>query len=235
MIIREVINGALRKLGVYASGESASANEAQDALTQINRMLSAWSVQSGNLYTYSADSYTLSTGTGGYSFGSGGDIDSPRPSRILECYVTNGCDNILVDLSRQAYVNIFDKSIQGEPTSFLYTLTYPLAAITLYPVPDAAYTLTITSHKPLIQYVTISDDFGLPLEYAEAMEYNLAMRLLPEYPGTSSSNTTLIYQAAATTLQDLKRYNMSLNVPQPNTDITNSNIKGYSINTDAFR
>ncbi len=234
MIIREVINGALRKLGVYASGENASSSEAQDALTQVNRMLSNWSMLPGYLNDFAYDTLTLTSGVSGYSFGSGGDIDTPRPTKILEFSINDGLDYPVKELSRQAYTKITDKAITGRPYSFLYLPYFPLSSFILYPTPDKAYTLRINSNKPLIQYATSSDDFGLPLEYAEAIEWNLTMRLLPEYPGTTTTIAQLIYQTAEKTLNDLKSFHMSMNIPELTTDPINTHIGNYNYKTDNF-
>jgi len=44
-----VIERALREIGVIQSGESPSATEAQDALTSLNQMLHGWRLKSVNL------------------------------------------------------------------------------------------------------------------------------------------------------------------------------------------
>ena len=42
MLISEIINAAFRKIGVVADGQSATADEAADALEAFNLMVSAW-------------------------------------------------------------------------------------------------------------------------------------------------------------------------------------------------
>jgi hypothetical protein len=42
MTARDIITGALKKIGALASGETLSASEASDGLAELNRMLGSW-------------------------------------------------------------------------------------------------------------------------------------------------------------------------------------------------
>ena len=49
MVVQELINGTLRLLGVYQTGEAPTAQESKDALEALNLMLNSWVIQGVNL------------------------------------------------------------------------------------------------------------------------------------------------------------------------------------------
>jgi hypothetical protein len=62
MTAREIIASTLRLLGVLAAGETATANEANDALESLNQMLSSWSNENLVVYQKVRDEFTLTAG-----------------------------------------------------------------------------------------------------------------------------------------------------------------------------
>lgn len=54
---------------------------------------------------------------------------------------------------------------------------YPNANLYLWPVPDVAYTLRLTSQKPFSRFVNLTDAVSFPPGYSRAIRYNLALEL----------------------------------------------------------
>jgi len=204
MIIKQLIQGALRKLGVYSPGDAPTAAEISDALESVNRMLYTWSVESNGVYKSVYDEFSLASGTQDYTYGSGGDFDSARPVEILSCVCRdNGIDFTLPETTRKNWMDIGQKDLESLPQVFLHEPEYPLAKIRFWPVPDSNYTLLFYAKKPLSQYSSSAEDVGLPPEYEEAIEWNLAARIAPEYLGEAPQTVLMM---AGETFSQLKQY-----------------------------
>ncbi len=229
MIVRQLINSVLRKLGVYASGESATSAEVSDALAQINRMLHNWSAQKNGIYTSKLETFSLASNKQEYTYGSGGDFDSARPIRIFSANLRdNNIDLWVNETTRENWMQIADKDTKGYPKQFLIEPEYPLAKVNFWPVPDNTYTIVFYADKPLAQYTNSANDLDLPPEYEEAIEWSLAMRLAAEYVGETPQTVAMM---AERTFKDLKRLHASP-VPQIDTHIQEGGYRTYNIYED---
>lgn len=227
--VRQVINGALKKLGAIDAEDGPSASEVSDALGTVNRMLYNWSVQRNGIYVIKTEQFTLTGGQAEYTYGSGGDFDSPRPILINRSYFRdNGVDTTILETTYENFADIGDKDISSYPKVFLHTPEYPLAKLTFYPVPDSSYTVFFQTWKPLAQYTSSSNDLNLPPEYEEAIEWNLALRLAPEYLMEAPQTVAMMAQSS---FRDLKNLH-SRPVPQINTSIMSDQERSYSIYED---
>ena len=74
MLVSAIIDDAMRKLGVIASGETPTSAERQDGLEALQLMLRSWSAEKINTFVSVAETKTLVASTYLYTWGSGGDI-----------------------------------------------------------------------------------------------------------------------------------------------------------------
>lgn len=195
MTAREIVSAALRKIGALASGETASAADANDGLSELNRMIGSWSTDGLLIYAKTADSLTLVAGTASYTMGTGGTFSTTRPQEILEALIrdSSNSDYPLTLRTLSEYASIGTKSSQSSlPTDLYEDGGYPLRTLTLYPVPSSAYTLIVYSLKPLTSVSTLDTTISLPPGYDDALIYNLAVRLAPEYGKTVSDVVSLM-------------------------------------------
>lgn len=171
-----LIKGALRAIGVIASGETPSAAEMQDALETLQLMLRGWSAHNIRLYYTKQESLAISGGEY-YTIGSGGDLDTVRPASIRGAWTSDGPVQIVDD---GWYRKVRASSLSGGPVGYLwYSPEYPLGKI--YPWPMATATLYIDSLKPLTDPTALTTSVAFPPEYDDAIKWNLALRLAPEY------------------------------------------------------
>ena len=190
----EIITQSLRKIHAIGRGETLPADEAQDALTALNDMISSWSVEGGYVFAETSETFNL-TGSNNYTIGTGGDFDTDRPYEIVTAYTTLGSIDTPVDLIDQTeYANIADKSARGTANQLYYDNNFPLGNIKLYPVPDAGHTLTLNTYKVLSRFDSLTSTVDLPPGYNAALVFNLAIDLAPEYE--KEPMMTVIKQAA---------------------------------------
>lgn len=207
---RDIIEGGMRLIGVLATGETASAEEAADGLSSLNDMLDSWSIEGLIVHAVTREEFTLTPSTGAYTMGSGGTLNTTRPFRIeracLEVQDADPYEIPMTELTVDQWAEVALKSLQSDiPTSIYVEGTFPLMTINLWPVPSAAEKLVLYSLKPLTQFAGLTTAVSLPPGYAKALKYGLALELAPEYGRDPSA---LVIEGAAEAKGNIKRANM---------------------------
>lgn len=183
MKVRDIIKSTLRIIGAISSGENPTADESNDALQSLNSMLGLWSINGLLVYEIKRETFDLVAGQQVYTFGLTGNFNSVRPNQILDANsLENGIETPLEILNHQQWAGISSKNVSSSVPSKLYLeKSYPLAKINLWPIPNVTNQIVIQSLKNLPAFTSINDDVILPDGYEEALKYNLALRLAPEY------------------------------------------------------
>ena len=185
MLISEYINTAGRKLGLIESNASLTAFELANGLSVLQSMLRSWAAALINITSVTRETFALTAGTGSYTWGTGGVINTVRPNKLTLASITSGTTTSFVDIITDVeYERIPAKSTTGTPYVVFPLYSYPLATLYLYPVPSVIVTLNLSSIKPFTEtasFSALSDTLALPAIYEEPIIYNLAIRMASEY------------------------------------------------------
>jgi hypothetical protein len=172
------------------SGELPSPSEAQDGLQALNQMIEAWSVERLAIFTVTPKTFPLIDGKQTYTVGTGGDFNIPRPPQIdwlsivyqanppqpLEMpirYITDPAEWRGITLKN--FTNIF-------PSAALDDQGFPFRTLTFWPIPSgASLQVVIYSWQALAEFPDGGTVLTFPPGYAEAIRFNLAVRLAPEF------------------------------------------------------
>lgn len=201
----DLVSASLRKIGALASGEDPDSSSSNDALAELNRMIDTWSTQGLLIYSKVRETFTLSGGTSTYSMGTGATLNTTRPMRIVDAAISiSGLEYPMRIITVDEYARIRLKSIQGIPGYLYPEGTYPNETLNLYPVPTTDYTLVTYSWKPLASVSALTTVLSFPPGYEDALIYNLALRLAPEY---GKPLDQAIIALAESTLGSIKRMN----------------------------
>lgn len=177
-----IITRALKMAGIIDAIEAASAEELSDGLEALNELLATVSIARGNIAAQTTETLTLTIGDGAYTIGATGDFATARPQRIESAYITsNGVDSPLEIGTRADYNALADKATSGTPDTLYYDQTFSNGDLRFYPVPDAAYVVTISSWKPISQVSAVGDDLSLPDYLLAYLKVCLAINLATEY------------------------------------------------------
>jgi hypothetical protein len=189
--VQQLIKTALQDIGAVAKSEMPTSDEMTDGLMKLNFMIDAWSVRSLMVLGTILQAFPLTAGKYLYTIGTGGDFSTPRPSAITDAYIRDGNnEDTPVDvLTSDEYYAIEDKAIgTGRPQGLWFDpgqteQVSALGAIYLYPSPDPStpYTLYMGEQGPLTEFSYLTDVVTFQPAYYEALEYNLALRLWPQY------------------------------------------------------
>lgn len=207
MTIQTEINRSLRLLGVIASGESPTTAESNDALESLNGMLDAWRNDKLLVYAFQDIQITLINGTATYTIGaSGAGTTATAPVKMESAFVRkSGTDYHLKEITDAYYQAKSAKTITADiPSEIFFNHTSPNTTITLYPVPTQANILYLRVWTPLAT-VALVDTFAFPPGYKDAVVYNLAVRLSPEYPAIPLNQA--VVEIARSSLAGIKRIN----------------------------
>lgn len=111
-----------------------------------------------------------------------------RPLRILDAFVRQAStvvDTPMRLMSREEYNRFGQKSSAGVPVQWYYDPQTNTGNLYLYPVPQQTTQLIfIEIQKPIDDFGSASEDYDMPQEWGEALKFNLAKRLAPEYEVT---------------------------------------------------
>ena len=200
MVTSDLIRSSLRLIGAISSSEAPAADEAMDALEALNMMLNSW----GAVRFLSKNTPTIThilNGSTSYTIGSGGDIDTIRPSAIFTAYYTlGGLDYPLQVLDYKTYSEIGTKNIGAIPEYVVLKPDYPLSTIYVFPVGSGGV-LTLSAVRPQVE-LNINDDVQdiYPPEWIRAIKYNLAIEIAPEYGVTVSPEIVALAKEAKDTV-----------------------------------
>lgn len=202
---------ALSEIRENNKGFSPDAEDMQLGLDVLNSMLSHWSSLSILIPYRTRETFTLVAGTGTYTIGSSGTLNTVRPITIDAAVVKDSNsrqDLTIVDVTRWSWIT--DETVTGLPSTLMYEPQVPLGMIRLGPTPGSAYTLELWSTKPLTRFTALTTDDVLPDEFQEVIRTNLAMKLAPHFGKTAAQDTQ---RAAITGLNHLKGQALANRVP----------------------
>ena len=229
--VKQIIHGALRKLGAVSAGIEPSAEEYEDGLTAFRMMLDGWSLEDLMIPYLPTEEFALDPAKAIYSIGEGGDWNTTRPEaveivRLLRADGTS-CPVMQTTQFRQQWQPTVDRR---DPDLYLTTkdALFHYVEFNAYPLSPR---VLVTTRKPF--NVAVLDNFdaaydpgadptptpasgftltgiqspiSFPSGYEQCIIYNLAVHLSPEYPGLELPEVTVAM--AATSKSNIKRRNL---------------------------
>lgn len=180
----DIITRAAKIIGVLHKSETMDSDESADGLVALNDMIASWSNNSLIIYARTWENFTLAGGTASYLIGTGQTFNTAKPLKIVAAFIrSGGIDYPLQIITDEEYqLGISLKTTQGGPSGYLsYDNAHPYGTIRLYPVPSAADSIYLLTEKAMTAFSALTTTVDLPAGFNEALAYNLAVRLAPEY------------------------------------------------------
>lgn len=181
----QVVNAALRKLAVLPSGGSANANQLADGVVALNSILKAFAADGMPLWAITDYSFATVAGQAVYDIGTGKALNAVAPLKMIQARRTEATDQspIPMNLYTRYDANILPSLAQGSPINLYYQkFSDDHGQITLWPVPpDTSTTIYIDYHRPFQDMVNNTDALDFPAYWIQALTFNLAWSLAPEY------------------------------------------------------
>lgn len=181
----QVIEAALRKLAVLSGGGSPETYQVTNANEALNAMVKAFHADGMPVWAMKSYTFTVTSGTSAYNIGNSQTINTPMPLKIVQAVRANGTEysnvplNIYTDYDFRLLPLV---NSSGVPVNLYYQPLSTYGTINLWPKPsDSTTTITIRYQRPFEDMTSSTDDFDFPPYWMEALIYNLASRLAPEY------------------------------------------------------
>ena len=203
----DIINLALKDIGVAGEGMTASADTINDSFATLKQMLAVW--QTENMYVYAQKEISFPvTGAQSYAVGLGSAVNIVRPKQIIGGFLRVAGQDQPIDVltSFLDYERIRQKGEVGQACAIYYLPAFPIATLYVYPAPSAG-TLHLVVNTELPAYATIASDLALPDEYAGAIRYSLAEMLATSFQAPIRPDVTRL---AARLRKMVKRNNIAI-------------------------
>lgn len=193
MNVTRLLRTAIKAASSVDISDTIDPAEYEDALESVNMMLALWATKGLVVYHVVTEQLALVAGQESYTIGTGGNFNTTRPNRLIGGFIrdSNNTDSPIEIVSRDRYNSLSNKETEGIPRYLYYYPAYPLGTIYVYFSPLENYTLSLDSLKPLTA-LTLDTTLALPPEYEEAIKWNLAVRLAPDYKTTPRADVVAL-------------------------------------------
>lgn len=205
--VDQLINRALRLLGVLAEGESPSAETSADAFMAFVQMIDSWNTERLSVFSTMDQIFTWPAGEKTRTLGPTGDFVGQRPITVDDStyYKYNNISYNIQIINQDQYNSIALKSTTTTLPSVMWiNESFPDVEITIYPVPTGDLEFHFVSVEPLTEPADINQDLLMPPGYLRAFVYNLALELAPEFGVSPSAD---VRRVAMVSKRNIKRIN----------------------------
>lgn len=186
----DIINAALRVVGVLGLTQTASATDITNATQALQLMLKNWAVKGTTLWKISELSVPLVADTRTYQIGptatGTGAVVTDRPLKVLDQgnFIRNSDneDTPITLLGRSDYEMYGSKLTTGIVNSIFYDPQLTNGVLSVYPTPsDSTRTLHLFVQTQYADMDSASSAPDFPQEWYAALKWGLARELVIEY------------------------------------------------------
>jgi hypothetical protein len=197
----QIIESALRKLGVLAEGQTPSTQNYSDGMMALNTVISQ--LRAVGMPLWARSEYTFTPTTDTYTIGVGLTLDTPFPVKLLQAFRTETNAKIPMELTSREDFNTLPTTSTGSPIKINYQPFVNYGSISFWPTPTSSNTSTVTLvyQRPYQYFTTSTETMDFPEEWYNAIIYNLAVRLAPEW-GVPLPDRQMLMQEAKMYTED---------------------------------
>lgn len=205
----DIVQLALKDVGTLGVGQTALAEDSNDAFTKLKMMIAQWQAKRW-LVPSLQDVSAVGNGQISNPIGTGLFYNIQRPDKIQAAYVRllNTAAPNQVDLplrridSYEDYSQVCLKTLNSFPYAFFYDNQYPIGNVFIWPIPNNQYEIHLIVKSPFIQPTVLADDLIFPDEYQEALYSNLVIRLCNTYQINPMPSMVAIAKTSLNTIRN---------------------------------
>jgi len=185
---QQLIDSALRLLGIQGQGETASGDDSADALSILQDMVDSWQADGTTIFSVVRNTYSIAANQQTWTLGTNGTLSTTRPAKIEGVSIidlTNASQPNEIPIECITALEWQEEPVKNLSVHIPYRVWddqgFPTRTLTYYPIPDVACQTAIYSWQALTTFSDLSTDHTFPPAYAKALRYNLALDLAPEF------------------------------------------------------
>ncbi len=197
----QIIESALRKLGVLAEGQTPSTQNYTDGSMALNTVVSQ--LRAVGMPLWARSEYTFTPTTGTYNIGIGQTLNTPFPVKMLQAFRSETNAKIPLEIVAREDFNILPTTSTGSPIKINYQPYINYGTISFWPTPTATNTnpITLVYQRPYQYFTASGETMDFPEEWYNSIIYNLAVRLAPEW-GVPLPDRQMLMQEAKMYTED---------------------------------
>ena len=202
-----LIRLAYKDAGLLQDGDEPNGEQLAEAMTRLNDMVNLWQTQGLKLFLLTDQSVTLVSGQSKYTLKPGGDVSITKPLRVLQAYYSDsdGIRRPLVTLSWDDWSRLSQINQTGQINSYFVDKQILELDVYFWLVPDsvaATGTVHLILENQASNFVSLTDDYGFPIEWAMALRWGLADELATGQPTAIMSRCEVKARAYREALED---------------------------------
>jgi hypothetical protein len=207
-----IIRDALRKVGALGDYETLDDVRLQVGIDALNPMIKKFQTLGMPLWATTQIEIPLSfwASASEVNIGPSQAINQlDKPLKVLQALRGDASDETELNIYTWTdYNNLSDKTMIGAPVHLFYQPLRTTGRIALWPRPDTYWqtkTLYLRYQRPFQDMNSSTDEPDFPVEWHEALIYNLAVRLAPTY-GLPPAERAALNKEAKDILDETKSF-----------------------------
>lgn len=216
VLASELIQSALRKLGISAQGETVTAEDSAWVLEELQRLIDRTNARREMIYNVNFSKFTLLTNTQPITIGPSGQFAmNQRPVRLeaASLVLTSSSPNVEIPIRVRDDDWWAAQTIKGLPstlpTDVYYSPDTPLGNLNFWPIPTSVNDVRLETWVNLTQAIDASTALAMPPAYWDYIVMTLARDASPSYgPEAIAIASSAPFQA---TLNEARRAVMDNN------------------------
>lgn len=213
----QIIQFALRKIGVLELGVTPNATEVTNAAQALDMMIKSWITKGVKLWTVQEIAIPLVSGTSSYVIGPTSfspAVVAPKPMKLVQAWLRDTTttpyrDIPVMCISKQEYNKFGSKFSSGVSNSCYLEVGRDTSTLYTYLTPSttsaATYQMRISTQRTIEDAGTASSTLDFPTEWLYALGWNLAAELATDY-GVEETRIMYIEQKAAKFLSEVEDF-----------------------------
>lgn len=190
---QDIIEGAMRVLGLLESGETPTATELADGLEALNLLVKSWQhspnpvmrgVQPWHRVETTIDTSVVTAKQSYTLAASGADVTMQIPVDILAVTTldANGERSLLKRVTHDRFLEWGNRTDTGSVAEWFYERGIASGRLWFDVIPDdTTIDYVITSTRPLQDCDELTNNVEFPQEWYRALKFNLAVEIAPEF------------------------------------------------------